>query len=293
MTAIVKDKKILLKECLLCIFGGVGYAVILNIFIQPFHFVSGSITGIAQLLTFSLHSLSILPKSVNLTGIFLMLVNIPLLFLARSMASKIFIYKTIATSIFSTIAYTVIPVPATSPIEDPLTACLIAGILGGLTSGLTLRGGGSGGGLDIIGLYLSHKSPKFSVGKVAIGVSLFVYLAAFFRFDFNITIYSIIFTVISSAVVDRIHYQNIKVAAWIVTSNEDVKEIIINDLNRTATTWEGQGMFSKEQKHIFLTVITKYEVVRMRRLIRQVDPSAFVLIADSSDVIGNFQFRID
>ena len=165
--------------------------------------------------------------------------------LARSLSGKLFIYKTIATSICSSIAYTLIPVPPVSPIEDPLTACLIAGIIGGIASGLTLRGGGSGGGLDIIGLYLSHRNPKFSVGKVAIGVSLFVYIAAFFRFDFNITIYSIIFTVISSAVVDRVHYQNIKVAAWIVTANEDVKDIIINELNRTATTWEGQGLFSR------------------------------------------------
>ena len=71
------------------------------------------------------------------------------------------------------------------------------------------------------------------------------------------------------------------------------QRIIINELNRTATTWEGQGLFSKEQKHIYLTVITKYEVVRMRRLIKQIDPSAFVLISDSSELIGNFQFRID
>jgi len=225
MTPLVRSKKSLIKEFLYCIGGGVGYAFILNTLIQPFHFVSGSITGIAQLLTFALQSVGIVPKSVNLTGIFLLLVNIPLLILARSLSSKLFIYKTIATSICSSIAYTLIPVPPVSPIEDPLTACLIAGIIGGIASGLTLRGGGSGGGLDIIGLYLSHRNPKFSVGKVAIGVSLFVYIAAFFRFDFNITIYSIIFTVISSAVVDRVHYQNIKVAAWIVTANEDQGEV--------------------------------------------------------------------
>ena len=253
--------------------------------------MSGSITGIAQLLTFALQSVGIVPKSVNLTGIFLLLVNIPLLILARSLSSKLFIYKTIATSICSSIAYTLIPVPPVSPIEDPLTACLIAGIIGGIASGLTLRGGGSGGGLDIIGLYLSHRNPKFSVGKVAIGVSLFVYIAAFFRFDFNITIYSIIFTVISSAVVDRVHYQISKSQHGLSQPTKDVK--ILSSMNLTAQLPPGRdkGYLARSKTTSISLSLPSTKLSECAGSLNRSTPP-FVLISDSSELIGNFQFRI-
>lgn len=281
------------RDFAMCIGGGILFAAVINIFIQPLHFVSGSVTGIAQLITYAVQQLTAIPKSFNLTGILLLLINLPLLYLAARMANRIFLIKTIAVLLVDTIAYSVIPIPPKPPIADPLTACVIAGLLSGYAAGITLRGGGSGGGLDIIGLYMSTRYSGFSVGKVSIIVSLAVFGATLFQFNFEIVVYSVIFTVISSAVIDRVHYQNIKVVCWIITENDAVRDLIIHQLNRSATKWEGAGIYTGAPKSVYLTVVSKYEVLRMKRLIRSIDPAAFVIVSDSSDLVGAFQVRIE
>lgn len=288
-----KSKRILAKEYALSVLGAIIYAFMLNIFIQPLHLISGSITGIAQILASILQAIFHYPPTFNMTGILLFAINIPILFLATKLSNRHFVYKTILTIACASVAYSIIPVPAEPPIHDPLTACAISGLVGGFGGGLTLRGGGSGGGLDVIGLYLTKKFAHFSVGKVATAVSLFVYALTYFKYNFEIMIYSIIFTVITSAVVDRVHYQNVKVMALVITDQEDVRDIILKELNRTATRWDASGIYANKPRSIYLTVITKYEVVKLKRLIRKVDPTAFVIVSDNADILGNFQIRID
>lgn len=277
----------------MCALGAIGFAAVLNLFIQPLSFVSGSFTGIAQLLDSLLRQVLPVPAGFNLTGIILFLFNIPLLFLAARLKHRLFLQKTVFSILVSMLAYSLIPVPAAPLIKDPLTAAVIGGILGGLPAGLILRGGGSGGGFDIIGLYLAHAKPGFSVGRVSSAISLFVFAGTFWRYDFEAVVYSVIFTVITSAVVDRMHYQNVRVVAWIVTEKEEaMNDFIINDLERTATKWTGTGIYAGREKTVFLTLVTKYDTIRLRRAIRTIDPTAFVAISNSSGIIGSFKFHI-
>ncbi len=283
----------IIRDFLICIFGAILYAFMMNEFLMPFKFISGSVTGIAQLLAFVSGSLVPAHIQPNLTGIYLLLLNIPLFILATKLSNRLFIYKTIVTVIFQTLAFSIIPVPNTPPVQDPLTACALVGIIGGIGIGLTLKSGGCTGGLDILGLYLATKRGNFSVGRIYIVVSILIYAATFIRFDLETTIYSIIYTFISSFVMDKVHFQNIKVVAWIITDHEEIQDFIIHQLNRTATKWVGQGIYSGSQKNIYMTTVSKFDVMRLKRQIQRYDPNAFVIISDSADVVGKFQMRID
>ena len=113
-----------------------------------------------------------------------------------------FFFRTVVTVIVETAALTFIPVPERSLIDDRLTSCVIGGLVAGFGTGLVLRGGSSGGGQDILGLYFTKKFRNFSVGKMATIINVFVYGICLLMFNLETVIYSLIYGVISSVACD-------------------------------------------------------------------------------------------
>lgn len=98
---------------------------------------------------------------------------------------------------------------------------MVGGILAGFASGLVLTCGCSTGGLDILGLYLSKKGSRFTVGRFSISFNALLYTLCFFLFDATTAIYSAIYNVLSSLFLDRIHRQNVTVQLLIFTKKND------------------------------------------------------------------------
>ena len=132
---------------------------------------------------------------------------------------KGFFARTVFTVIVQTAALTLIPIPERSIIDDRLTSCIIGGLIAGFGSGLVLRGGSSGGGQDILGLYFTKKFRNFSVGKMSNIINIFVYGVCLLMFDLEIVIYSLIYGVIYAMACDRIHIQNINMSVMIFTKS--------------------------------------------------------------------------
>ena len=172
--------------------------------------------------------------------------------------------------------------------DDQLTSCVIGGIAAGVGIGLMLRGGGSGGGLDIIGVYISTKRNGASVGKVSIIFNMVLYLTCAVLFSPEIAIYSIIYSAVSSQAVDRVHYQNIMLQVIIFTKVDDVANPIMSELKRGVTEWNGDGAYTKEATHILLTCISKYELSELKRLVHKCDPHAFIIYIKAYGIDGNF-----
>ena len=142
---------------------GMGYAVLgsvmfafgLNVFITPLSLYNGGFMGISQLIrTFLLQVFHLSFGQTDIAGIIYLLINLPLIYLAWTMGKNFFV-RSIITILIQTAALTLIPIPIHPIIEDYLTACIIGGIIAGTGSGLILRGGSSGGGQDILGLYFT------------------------------------------------------------------------------------------------------------------------------------------
>ena len=274
--------------------GALLFVIAVNLIIVPHQLYSGTLTGIAQMIESLLLTFAgiRLPEGSNLTGTVLLLLNIPLLILALRVTSKNFLLKSIVTIVFMTLAMSVIPIPTSSLIPDLLTACIVAGALAGFGAGFTLRCGGSGGGTDIIGVYCSVKYPNFTVGKVSVIIGVVVFSYCLIAHDFETVIYSALFTAFYVVALDQTHYQNIKTSALIFTTNPEAVEAVVHSLGRGATCWEGKGAYTGRHSHIFTTVISKYEVQRLKRIVNEADPHAFIILSNKVDVSGNFERRL-
>lgn len=263
-----------------------------NLIIIPHHLYSGGFTGIAQLIrTLLLDFAHIqIPGHIEIMGILLYVLNIPLLVLAYKKISKIFFLNSIITITMNAIFFSVIPVLKEPLISDPLTGVLISGFIVGSGCGMILRNGSSGGGIDIIGIYMSRKDPNFSVGKASMFVAMVIYTICFFLYDFNVEIvaYSVIFTCVTSFALDRSHYQTIKMSAIVFTKNPDIGKLITEDLDRGYTCWEGKGGYSQDDMLIYYTVVNRYEVNRLKRKVRTVDSHAFISVQRVTEIEGAF-----
>ena len=276
------------------LFGAFLFVLGINIIFVPHGLYSGTMTGVAQMIEALVLTYTPLetPENFNLTGIALLFLNIPLMILVLRVTNKSFPVKSIINIVFMTTSMTFVPIPAEPVIYDILTACIVGGALAGFGAGFTLRCGGSGGGTDLIGVYCSVKYPNFTVGKVSLMISVIVYSYALIARDINTVIYSAIFTTIYAFVLDYTHYQNIKTSAFIFTTSPDAVQAIIHQLGRGATCWEGKGAYTGQHTHIIATVISKYEVPQLKRLVAAADDRAFVIFNNKVDVDGNFQKKL-
>ena len=279
---------------LMIILGGFIFAAGVNLFIVPLDLYSCGLIGIAQIIRTILIDYTPLhiPTNFDVAGIINFIMNIPLLVIAYRSISKKFFVKTILCVIAQTLAFSLILIPKIPIIEDVLASCLIGGVIGGFGIGISLRNGGSGGGLDILGIYFTRRFPTFSVGKLNLLVNAIVYLFCAFLFDVPTAIYSILFMTCFSLMLDRTHYQNINMTAMIFTKNEDIQQVIMDETGRGVTYWDGAGAYTKSKTRILVTVINKYEENQIRRIVNQLDPKAFVIFNEGPSIIGNFEKRV-
>ena len=133
--------------------GSFIFALGINLFVVPMQLYSSGVLGIAQIIRTLVESV-IGKTTLDISGIINFLINIPLFMLAYRTISKRFFVRTLLSVISQTVFLTFIMVPTTPLVDDILTNCIIGGIVTGFGIGLTLRCSGSGGGLDILGVYL-------------------------------------------------------------------------------------------------------------------------------------------
>ena len=264
----------------------------INIFIVPVGLYNGWVVGISQIIRTVIGTFIAVPKSVDVSGIINFMFNIPLLLMAYKSISKKFFIRTVVSVVFQTLFFTLIKIPESAIITDTLAACLIGGIITGVGIGITLRAGGSGGGIDILGVYFAQKFSNFSVGKLAIIINIFVYGICAILFDLPTAIYSIIYTTFYSLIIDKIHYQNINTTAMIFTKKKCIDDRIMKEMHRGVTYWQGKGAYTNEDSLILVTVISKYEISQLKKIVKEIDPKAFIIFNDGMDVTGNFEKRL-
>lgn len=275
------------------IIGNFIYAAGVNLMITPIHLYSGGFTGIAQLIrTFLLEFLHI-PQigGVDYMGIIYFLINVPFFIMAYRVMGRKFCITTLISIVMASAFLSIIPVPRVPIVEDHILASVTGGLGSGVGAGLVLRAGSSQGGQDLIGVCLAKTHPDFKVGAIGIVISVCIYSVCLFLYDIETVMYSIIFAVMTGIFIDKVHVQNIKLNAMIFTKKEGVADVIMRELRRGVTTWEGEGAYTKEDSHILVTVLSKYEEPHLREILAEADPDAFVILSDNARVLGNFEKR--
>ncbi|MDD7281004.1 YitT family protein [Floccifex sp.] len=270
------------------VFGSILFALSVNMFVTPNSINTGGIVGIAQLFDYYIpHS-----ASFDLTGIMNAILNIPLFILAVRTISKRFCIKTLISVMVQTLTLSLLPKVASPVMEDLLSNCLIGAIMGGIGIGFCLRSSGCAGGMDILGVYFSKTRPGFSVGKLSIMLNAVLFTFCAFEWSLESSLYSIIYVAVMYFVCDRIHYQNINIAATIFTKKEELKQEIMSRTGRGVTYWNGKGAYTDSDLFVLVTCLNKYEIRTLKKIIEEVDPDAFVILNEGSNISGGFEKRL-
>ena len=270
-------------------------AAALNLFIVPLHLYSGGAMGVCQLIRTLLQTYTKLDfGTYDIAGILYFLVNIPILLLAYKNLGRAFVAKTLICTVAFSLFYSLIPSPSVPIVDDYLTACLLGGILAGVGGGLVLTCGASGGGLDIVGLYLSKRGSQFTVGKFSLSFNAVLYTACLFLFSPEVAIYSVIYNFFTAMVLDRMHQQNVSIQALIFTKGDEdaLARFIIENLGRSVTYWEGVGAYTGEDVHVLCVCLSKFEIEELVHAVHSIDPHAFVTTQEGTRIYGNFQRKV-
>jgi uncharacterized membrane-anchored protein YitT (DUF2179 family) len=257
--------------------GSVLCTIAINGILIPQQFISGGFTGSAILIHYLAPFFPV--------GVVYFILNIPIYTLGwKFVGRRFFLYSIAGLLIFSA---TVIWIHLTVPIQDKFLSALLAGIISGVGAGIILKSLGSAGGLDILSIILIK---KFSIrlGSSILAFNCILLLVFAFIFSIESALYALIFIFVSSKLVDIVvtGLSQRKTAVVISDAWKEISNEIINGLQRGATIVHGQGAYSGQEKHILYVVITFQELSRLKRLIRQIDPNAFVVISDTLEVMG-------
>lgn len=274
--------------------GAVGgmllYAIGMNLFIVPQGLYTGGVMGVCQVIRTLLTQYTGITFHFDIAGLIYYLVNIPLFFVAMKKLGRIFFTKTLACVTAMSLFLSLIPIPKIPIMQDILASCLIGGILCGSGIGISLKMGSSDGGTDVLGVLLIRWKKDFSVGKVNLMVNIVLYSVCLFLFDVQTVIYSLIYASVSAFSVDKVHSQNINVEVNIITKNASVEmeQEIFGKMERGITKWKALGAYTDENTEVLYVVVSKYEIGRLKHIIRKYDPHAFVVVNEGVNVDGHF-----
>lgn len=280
----MKNRKLVeLRNIVLAIFGAFLFTLGVNMFLVPAGAYSGGFVGIGQVVrTILIKYFNMDFGQIDIAGIIFYMINLPLFLLAYFKIGKAFFVKSLIIVSAQTLFFTIIPTNVHILADDPFASIIIAGALSGYGVGTILKYGASGGGQDIIGIYMMKKNPDFSVGKIALMVNVIVFTACLIMYELPVVIYSLCYVAVSSYITDRVHYQNVSMRAFIVTKEPDKIQEIIHEFNRSATIIDAVGGYKKEDCKILYIVLSKYEANILKTQIEELGLNVF---ADFSEVI--------
>lgn len=245
------------------------------------NFTFGGITGIAVLVT------KFLPIS---SSDFSFVVNILLLIIGWIVLGKSFAEKTAYSTILLSVSLSLLEriYPMSHPLtNEPLLELIFAILLPALGSAILFNIGASSGGTDVIAMILK-KYTSVDIGKGLMISDLIFTLAGFLVFNVKTGLYSLLGLIMRSALIDNfIESFNRSKYFHVVTSNATcICDFIQNDLQRGATIVNATGAFTGDDKYIILTVLSPSQAVKLRNFIKEQDPKAFLLVSNTSEIIG-------
>lgn len=260
------------------VLGALMWSISINGILIHHRLISGGVSGLALVIYYLAPKLSI--------GLMVFLINIPIFAMGWTMLSgKFFAFSLLGMASLS--FFLTVTTPLQIPVENPLLACLFAGVISGVGSGLIFRAGGSGGGTGIIAMVLNRRY-SVRVGLISFLLNTVPLLLGAFLIDLNAALYSIIYVYTNGSVMDRIISSfSERRSVWIISSqSSEICRQILSKLHRGATLLSGKGAYSHSPIEVIYSVITPFELAKLKDLVITADPKAFLIINETQEVIG-------
>ena len=251
------------------------------VFKFPNNFSFGGVTGIAIVLS------KFLPGT---PGNITLIINMVLLVLGFLFLGKGFGIKTAYVSILMSVSLNLAEVwfPMEKPLtSEPVLELIYAIVLPAFSSAIFFNIDASSGGTDIVAMIL-RKYTKLNIGSALFFSDLLIVLASCFVFDTQTGLFSLSGLLAKSLVVDNV-IESINLCKYFTIICEDPEPIcdfIMNKLNRSATVYDAEGTYEHRRKEVIITIMKRSQAVELRNFIRRTQPSAFIAITNSSEIIG-------
>lgn len=266
-----------IKRYLFLFVGSIITAIGLEIFLVPNNVIDGGIVGISIMASF---------LTGKPLGLFLVLLNIPFLYLGYKQIGKTFAIST-TFAICSLSYWTSYFHPVAEITHDLFLAAVFGGIITGLGVGIIIRHGGSLDGTEIVAIIMDKRS-GFSVGEIVMFMNLFILSSAGLIFQWDRAMYSLVAYFIIAKVIDVV-IKGLDEANGIMIVTNDPEEIaaaLMARLGRGVTILHGEGGYTGDPKKVLYCVVTRLEVDKLKAIVMEKDESAFVTITPVHDIMG-------
>jgi len=261
------------------------------LFIDPHRIAPGGVYGIGIIVHYLTKGIfSWAPEGLPIGTVGLVL-NIPLTIIGIKLLGPRFGVKTVIgfvlTSVFIDLQHYFLGYEPL--VDEPLLSSIFGGVLIGFGLGLIFKSKATSGGSDIIAMIIA-KYTRLPLGQLMIYVDSAIVLFALAAFqDWEIPLYSWIVIYITGKVIDMtIQGVSYDKALFIISDNYDqIREKLINDIDRGGTLIYGVGMYKGQEKKIIFTNVNRREVHMLRDFIEEIDPNAFITVIDANEILGN------
>lgn len=272
------------KEFIMMTLGTSLVSIGVYFFKFPNNFSMGGVSGLSVLLGGLFESAWLTPSTFNT------IINTLFLVLGFIFLNKGFGLRTVYCSLFyaGLIQFFEAVVPLSAPLTtNKMLEAFFAIILPALGSGILFNLNSSTGGTDIAAMILK-KYTGMDVGRALLLSDIIIAGAALFIFDIETGLFSLLGLVLKSVLVDSvIESLNRRKSLTVITSQPElVCQYVTKTLGRGATVWEGQGAYTHQTHYVVLTVLSRGQAVVLRRYLKEHDPSAFLLVSNSSEIFG-------
>lgn len=245
------------------------------------NFTFGGITGLAVLIA---------KTGFMSASDFTFVMNMILLVIGFIVLGRKFTAKTAYCSILLSVTLSVLErvYPMSHPLTDqPMLELCFAIALPSLGSAVLFNIGSSSGGTDIIAMILKKYS-SFDIGRALLATDIAITIAGCFMFDIKTGLYSFLGLAIRSFMIDTFieSFNLSKYFNVVCDVPEPICDFIVNTLHRSATVCHAQGAFSGRDKYIVFTALNRPQAVKLRNFIKENQPEAFILISNTSEIIG-------
>lgn len=255
------------------------------LFLDPNKLSPGGISGIAIILN------KFIPVS---TGLLILILNIPLLVIGLIVFGKQFLFSTVYATVVLSLATDLITyifnriyfVPLTN---DLFLSAMFGGALSALGIGLVFRFRGTTGGLDILVMLIHKKYRYLGVGKIFLVTDFIVAgISAIVFKSLEIGLYACVAITVYSVLMDFVIYggNGAKFIYIISDKPQNITERILTELDIGVTYVNGIGAYTGENKKIIMCAVKKYLYPNLRDIVREEDPSAFMIVSSARDVYG-------
>lgn len=269
-----------IKSYVVILFGIAITAMAISLFFVPNKIVNGGSSGLSTVIYYTF---GMKPSLTNA------LINAVLLIISLFCLGKMLVVKTLVSigilSIFIEL-FSYFP-PVT---DNVLLATIFGATIYGIGIGMVLSQKSTTGGTDILGRLIQHKFPQWKIGKILLGVDIFVIFLSFLTFKTTeAVLYGIIALFISTTTIDWLMRSlNISKLAFIITDKgQEIAELLIATSPRGVTLLDAKGVYSNTPKKMMVCALKESEIPEFQRKILQIDEQAFIIYSESQQIVGN------